>query len=49
MDEAAAEVSEIRRSNPEFTLRFVRESMPYARSEDLELYCDLLAKAGLPE
>jgi adenylate cyclase len=49
MDSAAKVISELRLASPDFTLKYVRRAVPYASSADLDLFCNLLQEAGLPE
>lgn len=48
-DNAASIIPDIKRVSPEFTLRHVRRTLPFANSEDLDIFCNLLKGAGLPE
>lgn len=48
-DQAAAAIDELRATSPDFTLDYVRRTLPFAKSEDRDLLCRLLGKAGLPE
>ena len=46
---ARATVQAIVQASPGYTLEYVRERLPYAKSEDLEDFCEMLRLAGLPE
>jgi TolB-like protein/Flp pilus assembly protein TadD len=47
--EAAAEVDEVLRINPQFTLESYAKTLPYKNNADIERYVAVLRKAGLPE
>jgi TolB-like protein/Tfp pilus assembly protein PilF len=47
--EAQPIVEQIRVASPDFTVGYVRENMPYANSDDLDLFCQMLSRAGLTE
>jgi len=49
LDAARAEVSAHLKINPSLTIGQVRMIVPFQKEEDLEAYCDLLRRAGLPE
>ncbi len=49
MEEAEAEVEEILKVSPGYTLAFVPKVTPYKDPKDLEHQMGLLRKAGLPE
>ena len=49
LDEARAEIAEIRSSTRPFALALYRQRSRYQKIEDLEHYLDGLRKAGLPE
>jgi adenylate cyclase len=44
-----AEIASIRTESPSVTLAYVRTTVLFQKDEDLERYCDLLRRAGLPE
>ena len=48
-DSAANVIPDIRSASPDFTLEFIRRTLPFAKSSDLDLFCNLLKDAGLPE
>ncbi len=48
-EHAQAELAEVRRISPSFTIAWWCALVPYKRSADLELLVDGLRKAGLPE
>jgi tetratricopeptide (TPR) repeat protein len=45
--EARAEVAEVLRINPKFSLKFLAKTWPYKNKADLERYVDPLRKAGM--
>ena len=47
--EAAAEVEEVLRINPKFSLNSYAESLPYKHKADIDRHVAALRKAGLPE
>ena len=47
LDEARAEVAEVLRLNPNYSLEWVRQNMPYKDPADLERWIAALRKAGL--
>ncbi len=47
MEDARAAVARLTDLSPEFTISYTLAAAPYARAEDLELYCAMLARAGL--
>jgi TolB-like protein/Tfp pilus assembly protein PilF len=47
--EAEPIVQQISAASPDFTVGYVRETMPYANSNDLNLFSQMLLRAGLPE
>jgi len=49
IDSAATVISEIKLASPEFTLKYVRRTLPFADTADLDHFCSLLREAGLPE
>jgi adenylate cyclase len=49
MEEARAEVSEVLRINPKYTVRLVPRSFPWKDQDELDRLADSLRKAGLPE
>ena len=49
MDEAQAMIDRVLKAAPDYRIAVIHHSVPYARSEDLDFYCDLLQKAGLPD
>lgn len=48
-DDAQEAVKTLNEFSPEYTLAFVRRTIPFARDQDLNQFCDLLKAAGLPE
>ena len=46
-DEANDAIAALRRASPDYTLQFVRQTLPFADRKDLEQLCKLLACAGL--
>ncbi len=48
-DQAVQTVSELNRASPDFSVGFVRRTVPYAQDAHRDELCDLLAKAGLVE
>ena len=42
-------VRELRHASPVYTVGLARRTLPFAKSADLDLFCELLTKAGLPE
>ena len=46
---ASDAVAELRRASPDFTVGYVRRTLPFAETHDRELLCRLLSNAGLPE
>lgn len=47
--QAAGAVAELRSASPDFTLGYVRQTLPFTDPEDLERLCRLLGESGLPE
>ena len=48
-DDAGAEVQEILKRSPEYTLAYIPKVMPYKDPKDLDHVIEFLRKAGLPE
>ena len=46
-EDARSAVEEVRSANPNYTLEYVRQFIPFARDEDLKHFIDNLALAGL--
>jgi hypothetical protein len=46
-DSAESAVEEVRRANPNYTLDYAREFIPFAREIDLKHFINNLALAGL--
>lgn len=42
-------VRDLRDASPVYTVGFARRTLPFANSADLDLFCELLTKAGLPD
>jgi len=47
LEDAKSAVEEVRRANPNYTLEYARQFIPFAREEDLKHFIDNLALAGL--
>lgn len=48
-NQAAGAIAELRIASPDFTVGYVRRTLPFTDPEDLDLLCRLLGGAGLPE
>jgi adenylate cyclase len=48
-EEARMMIAKVLEVSPEYRLEVVHYSVPYARGEDLEFYCEMLRRSGLPE
>ncbi len=48
-EEAKAMIENVLKVSSDYRLEVVHYSVPYARSEDLEFYCEMLRRSGLPE
>ncbi|MEP2028644.1 MAG: winged helix-turn-helix domain-containing tetratricopeptide repeat protein [Paracoccaceae bacterium] len=48
-EQAAEAVAALREASPGYTLGFVRRTLPFAESKNLDALCWLLADAGLPD
>ncbi len=49
LGEARAEIEELIKVNPGYTLRNLPKSVPYKNEKDLDRFLDALRKVGLPE
>lgn len=47
-EEARDAIAALRSASPNYTLGFVRGTLPFANTDHLNAFCDLLARAGLP-
>lgn len=45
--QAAEAIAKLNSASPDYTLTYVRQYLPFAKSQDLQALCDLLDKAGL--
>lgn len=48
-NEAGDVIAALRSASPDYTLDFVRRTLPFANMKDIELLCQLLGEAGLPK